>query len=140
MLRIRGSMDRDYMTPADERSLRMGARSGIERMKPVPEKGLTLYALLSSQSIDGHWEDVSPLLEFLGKKPSILQKIEELEMTAEVKTRAYHTCVAIALMRCHFSERQKIWVLSEEKAMMWLSKLSDAVKWEDFISEIMTNL
>ena len=118
----------------------MSAGSEIESMEPVAEKGLTLRGLLSLQSTDGHWEDVSSLLALVGKKPLMLAKIEALEMTAEFKERAYHTCVGIALMRRHFSERQKIWALSEEKALLWLSNLSNAVKWEEFISEIMTHL
>ena len=143
VLRLRGDgggMATDRWMQRDECRPRMSAGSEIESREPVAEKELTLRGLLSLQSTDGHWEDVSSLLALVGKKPLMLAKIEALEMAAEFKERAYHTCVAIALMRHHFSERQKIWVLSEKKAVTWLSKLSSSVKWEELISEIMTHL
>ena len=67
-----------------------------------------------------------------------LKNVEDLEIAVEAKNHAYHTCLAIALLRRHFAERREAWAL-EQKAMSWLSSLSKAMRWEE-ISEIITQV
>ena len=112
----------------------------IKGSHPANEGKLTLYWILSLQSLDGHWNDVSPTLRFIGKQPLMPKKIEDLEIAAEAKNLAYHTCLAIALLRRHFAERQEAWELVEQKALSWLSNLSRATRWEEIISQIMTQV
>lgn len=64
-------------------------------------------------------------------------EIEDREIAAEAKKRAYHTRIAVALLRRHFAERREAWVLVEEKAVSWLSNLSKVTNWKEIISEIM---
>ena len=115
-------------------------RRTAERTNPAIEEKLTLHRLLALQSVDGHWKDVTPALRLIGKQILMLKKIEDLEMGEEAKKDAFNTCIAVALLRHHFSERLQAWVLAEEKAMLWLSSLSKAARWEEFISEIMTHI
>ena len=116
------------------------ANPQIKGSNPATEEKLTLYCILSLQSLDGHWNDVSPTLRFLGKQPLMPKKIEDLEIAAEAKKPAYHTCLAVALLRRHFAERREAWALVEEKALSWLSNLSRATRWEEIISQIMTQV
>ena len=69
-----------------------------------------------------------------------LKNVEDLEIAVEAKNHAYHTCLAIALLRHHFAERQEVWELVEQKALSLSSKLSRATRWEEIISEIMTQV
>ena len=119
---------------ADERTNRHTKSSN-----PITEKKLTLHGLLALQSVDGHWNDVDSALSLIGKQLSMLKKIEDLELDAEAKKHAFHTCVAIAILRHHFAERREAWVLAEEKALLWLSSLSKVARWEELISEILTH-
>ena len=112
----------------------------IEDQEPVTKDKLTLAGLLSLQSIDGHWQDVSSVLSLLGKRLLVPQKIHELKLEVEAKNHVYHTCVAIAILQRYFGDRHKAWTLAKAKAMAWLSSLSKATKWEDIISEIMAHL
>ena len=112
----------------------------IKDHEPVTKDKLTLAGLLSLQSIDGHWQDVTSVLSLLRKRLLMPQKINELKMEAEAKNRAYHTCVAVAVLRHNFADRNKAWALAKEKAMSWLSSLSKETKWEDIISEMMSHL
>ena len=132
-LRAGDAMIRNPMR-ADERTNRHTKSSN-----PITEKKLTLHGLLALQSVDGHWNDVDSALSLIGKQLSMLKKIEDLELDAEAKEHAYHTCVAIAILRHHFAERREAWVLAEEKALLWLSSLSKVARWEELISEILTH-
>ena len=78
-------------------------------------------------------------LRLIGKQLLMPKKIEDLEMDAQAKKHAYHTCVATAILRYYLAERRKAWVLTKEKALLWLSSLSKATRWEELISEILTH-
>ena len=110
----------------------------IKGSNPTNEEKLTRYWLLSPQSLAVHWNNVSPAWRFTGKQPLTLKNIEDLEIATEAKNHAYHTRLAIALLRRHFAERREAWAL-EQKAMSWLSSLSKAMRWEE-ISEIITQV
>ena len=79
-----------------------GQQSPIKGSNPANEEKLTLYWLLSLQSLDGHWNDVSPAWRFIWKQPLPLTNVEDLEIAAEAKNHAYHTCLSITkLIVCH---------------------------------------
>ena len=105
------------------------------------EGQLTLRRILSLQHTDGHWQDVRPLLEVAGKKNvSMLDEIKKLGIDAAVKTDAYYTCVALALLQHYFAQRHEAWALVERKATAWLLSISTTAKWKDFISKIASQL
>ena len=59
-------------------------------------------------------------MAFYQKTILTLKNVEDLEIAVEAKNHAYHTCLAIALLRHHFAEQQEVWELVEQKALSWL--------------------
>ena len=70
----------------------------------------------------------------------LLKEIVDLEITTEANKHACHTRLAVALLRHHLAERREAWALADEKAPLWLSNLTKVTRWEEFISQILTQV
>lgn len=95
------------------------------------ESKLTLNAITKLQNFNGYWEDAQSLFSISGEiieVPESISRISESE-----RSRVFATIVALRLLHHHFTDKEHVWKLIENKSLDWLRSIDSSIKWESLI-------
>lgn len=97
------------------------------------ETKFTLNSITKLQNFNGYWEDAQSLFSISGDIIEFPECIKVISVSESERNRVFATIVALRLLHQHFSDKQHVWKLIENKSLEWLRSIDSSINWESLI-------
>ncbi|OHS97296.1 breast cancer suppressor candidate 1,bcsc-1 [Tritrichomonas foetus] len=104
------------------------------------EPDFNITRLLKYHSFEGYWFNLANVKSFIPKFGEIQMPSNIGIGDEKLVDRILSTLLAIALLRKLAVDQREAWQLIEEKALEWLTTLSKEINWEQYISDIISQI